>query len=365
MTSLPASSLVETVANKIKQMILSGSLVNILPGERELGHRLSVGRETVRKALALLEREAWIAPARIKVPRRILKTTEEGAGKTVPSHPVQEKRGIIGFLTPQPLKRLAQSVLAEVYTISKILEEDGISVRIFEAPWILGNNPDKRLAKLVTKSECVCWILHRSSEQTQLWFKTHGIPCIVRGTSYQSSNLPYLDRHWAATTHHAAQHLWNKGHRTVGLCLPPDPLKGHQLMQKGFFSFAEKGWNPVLIPTPFETPLFFEYLAKAFKEHPDMSALVATRGNQIVPLLSWVEARSLSIPDQLSLTYEPFMERLLPTITYYEENQTKTVHKLIRMLRALTAGKNIKSISVIPEIYPGQSVSVRHTPPSA
>lgn len=190
----------------------------------------------------------------------------------------------------------------------------------------------------------------------------------MRGTSYQSSNLPYLDRHWAATTHHAAQHLWNKGHRTVGLCLPPDPLKGHQLMQKGFFSFAEKGWNPVLIPTPFETPLFFEYLAKAFKEHPDMSALVATRGNQIVPLLSWVEARSLSIPDQLSLislTYEPFMERLLPTITYYEENQTKTVHKLIRMLRALTAGKNIKSISVIPEIYPGQSVSVRHTPPSA
>ncbi len=55
------------------------------------------------------------------------------------------------------------------------------------------------------------------------------------------------------------------------------------------------------------------------------------------------------------------MERLLPTITYYEENQTKTVHKLIRMLRSLTAGKNIKSISVIPEIYPGQSVSL-HAP---
>jgi len=148
MTSLPASSLVETVANKIKQMILSGSLVNILPGERELGHRLSVGRETIRKALALLERDAWIAPPRIKVPRRILKTTEEETVKNIFCHPVQEKKEILGFLTPQPLKRLAQSVLAEIYTISKILEEDGISVRIFEAPWILGNNPDKRLAKL-------------------------------------------------------------------------------------------------------------------------------------------------------------------------------------------------------------------------
>lgn len=366
MTSSSASFLVTTVANKIKQMILCGSLVNILPGERELGHRLSVGRETIRKALTELEMEGWIAPARIKVPRRILKNAGEESARDATRPTIQEKRGTIGFLTCQPLKRLAQSSLVEIYTVLKILEEDGISVRIFEAPWILGNNPDKRLAKLIAKSECICWILHRSSEQTQLWFKTHGIPCIVRGTSYQSSNLPYLDRHWAATTHHAARHLWSKGHRTVGLCLPPDPLKGHQLMQKGFFSFSEQGWSPVLIPTPFETPLFFEYLAKAFQEHPDMSALVATRGNQIVPLLSWAEARSVSIPEQLSLVslaYEPFMERLLPAITYYEEDSNKTVHKLIRMLRALISGKNIKSISVIPEIHPGQSVSLHH--PSA
>lgn len=105
MTSLPASSLVETVANKIKQMILSGSLVNILPGERELGHRLSVGRETIRKALALLERDAWIAPPRIKVPRRILKTTEEETVKNIFCHPVQEKKEILGFSdAPTPQK---------------------------------------------------------------------------------------------------------------------------------------------------------------------------------------------------------------------------------------------------------------------
>lgn len=368
MNPAPALSLAENVANKIKQMILSGSLVNVLPGERELGNRLSVGRETVRKALTILEKENWIAPARIKVPRRILKAAADNMGPDASSFPIQEKKATIGFLTSQPIKRLAQSVLVEVYTILKILEEDGISVRIFEAPWLLGNNPDKRLAKLVGKSECVCWILHRSSEQSQLWFKTHGIPCIVRGTSYQSNNLPYLDRHWAATTHHAARHLWNKGHRTVGLCLPPDPLKGHHLMQKGFFGFSEQGWNPVLIPTPFETPAFFEHLTRAFTEHPDMSALVATRGNQIIPILSYVEARQLSIPGQLSLvslTYEPFMERLFPAITYYEENSTKTVHKLIRMLRSLISGKHLKSISVIPELHPGQSVIQRPVPASS
>lgn len=99
-----------------------------------------------------------------------------------------------------------------------------------------------------------------------------------------------------------------------------------------------------------------------------MSALVATRGNQIVPILSWVEARSLSIPDQLSLvslTYEPFMERLLPTITYYEENQTKTVHKLIRMLRSLTAGKISRAFPSFRKYTPANPFPCTHLPHNA
>ena len=116
MTSLPASSLVETVANKIKQMILSGSLVNILPGERELGHRLSVGRETIRKALALLERDAWIAPPRIKVPRRILKTTEEETVKNIFCHPVQEKKRNSRISdAPTPQKAGSKRIGGDIY----------------------------------------------------------------------------------------------------------------------------------------------------------------------------------------------------------------------------------------------------------
>ncbi len=353
------STLVIKVTEKIKSMISCGSLAHVLPGERELCHRLSVGRETLRKALLILEADGWIAPPKTKAPREILKTHDALVSEKNLPLPTPAKKTCIGYLTPLPLTRLAQRALAEIYTAHKILEPDGISIRIVEAPWALGSNPDKRLEKLVKKSECACWILHRSSEQTQLWFKNNGIPCLVRGTSHQSSSLPYLDRHWAATTHHTARYLWNKGHRTVGLCLPIEPLKGHQLMQKGFFGFSEADWNPVLIPSPFETPQFYEYLDKAFKEHPDISALVVARGNQIIPLLSYAESRSLVIPEQLSLvtlTYEPFVDRVYPSITYYEEDVNKTVHKLIRMLRGLIAGKKIKSISVIPEMHSGQSV---------
>ena len=73
-------------------MILTGSLVNILPGERELSHRLSVGRETTRKALALLEKDEWIAPARIKVPRRILKNIEGNNEELAISAKQEEKK---------------------------------------------------------------------------------------------------------------------------------------------------------------------------------------------------------------------------------------------------------------------------------
>ncbi len=358
MDSAGTSTLVLRVTEKIKQMIRCGSLINVLPGERDLCNRLSVGRDTVRKALILLEESGWIAHPKTKTPRLILKKCDNPESAETIAAPY-DKKNVIGFLTPMSLTRLPQRSLAEIYMVNEILEPDGISVRIIEAPWILGANPDKRLEKLVRKSECACWILHRSSEQTQLWFKKNRIPCIVRGTSHQSSNLPYLDRHWSATTHHTARYLWSKGHRTVGLCLPEDPLKGHQLMQKGFTAFTEEGWNPVLIPSPFESPKFFEHLDRAFKEHPDMTALVVARGNQIIPILSYAEARSLLIPNQLSLvslTYEPFMDRVFPAITYYEEDATKIVHKLIRMIRALMSSKTIRSLSVIPEMHHGQSV---------
>ena len=98
MNPAPALSLAENVANKIKQMILSGSLVNVLPGERELGNRLSVGRETVRKALTILEKENWIAPARIKVPRRILKAAADNMGPDASSFPIQEKKATMILL---------------------------------------------------------------------------------------------------------------------------------------------------------------------------------------------------------------------------------------------------------------------------
>lgn len=355
------SDLICRVVQKMKQMILSGSLVNTLPGERILGHQLSVGRETVRKALAVLEEEQWIAKAETKSAREILMSPENTAATPLSDSPFANyKRSIIAFITPLPLRRLHQSVLAELYTIQKILEEDGITVRIYEAPWILSTNPDKRLAKLVSNSNCICWLLHRSSEQSQLWFQKHQIPCIVRGTSYQSSGLPYLDRHWAAITHHAASFLWKKGHRKVGLCLSPEALKGHQLMEKGFMTFNGDGWKPIIVNSPYETPDFFKSLTETFHKHPDITAMVASRGNQIVPLLSYAEAHKLTIPDQLSLvslTYEPFMDRIFPSICFYEENTTKTVHKLIGLIRGLINGKKVRSVSIIPELNIGGSVA--------
>lgn len=356
-----SAGLAETIAEKIRQMINDGRLQHTLPGERELGHRLSVGRETVRKALIIMEQNGDISAPRLKTPRKILRPASH------PCRTVSSGTREIGFLTSRSLQKLPQSAMVELYTLSKIMEEDDISIRIHDAPWLLGPNPDKRLTKLVEQSGCACWILHRTSEQTQIWFKKHGIPCIVRGSAYPSSSLPYLDKHWVATTNHAARYLWSKGHKTVGLCLPPDPLKGHQLMQKGFFEFQGQGWTPVLIPSPMETPAFFENLTRVFAQHPDMSALVAARGNQTVALFSWAEMNSMIIPDQLSLlslSYEPFMDRLLPSVAYYNDNLNKTVHKLVRMLRGIMAGRRLRSLDVIPELHEGQSVvRNRHSRP--
>jgi hypothetical protein len=65
------TSLVSETAAAIKVWVKTGTLSGELPGELQLKDRLGVGRDTLRLALKLLEREGWVTPARQGRQRRV------------------------------------------------------------------------------------------------------------------------------------------------------------------------------------------------------------------------------------------------------------------------------------------------------
>ena len=86
-TQSGATAQSRTVA-KLKHRLRSGQFTNAMPGERELSKALAAGRGTIRKALAQLQEEGFIAAPDKNRARKIIRTSTS----PVQPLPLLEKR---------------------------------------------------------------------------------------------------------------------------------------------------------------------------------------------------------------------------------------------------------------------------------
>lgn len=117
-----------TVA-KLKHRLRSGQFTNVMPGERELSKALAAGRGTIRKALAQLQEEGFLAAPDKNRARKIIRTSTS----PVQSLPLLEKR--VCFLSSVPIRDIPQSIWVELYQLEKALREEGIALQLVEAAW--------------------------------------------------------------------------------------------------------------------------------------------------------------------------------------------------------------------------------------
>ena len=103
-----------TVA-KLKHRLRSGQFTNAIPGERELSKALAAGRGTIRKALAQLQEEGFIAAPDKNRARKIIRTSTS----PVQPLPLLEKR--VCFLSSVPIRDIPQSIWVELYQLEKAL----------------------------------------------------------------------------------------------------------------------------------------------------------------------------------------------------------------------------------------------------
>ena len=106
--SLPAQA-----ARIIREMISSGDLQGLLPGERTLASQLQIGRDTLRAALTSLEADGIISHNEQGKRRRILTTAEKCRTAT--------KR--IAFPSPKSLAQLPPWMLVQFDSLRDILHQ--------------------------------------------------------------------------------------------------------------------------------------------------------------------------------------------------------------------------------------------------
>ena len=127
MNTHPGETAQSRTVAKLKHRLRSGQFTNAMPGERELSKALAAGRGTIRKALAQLQEEGFIAAPDKNRARKIIRTSTS----PVQPLPLLEKR--VCFLSSVPIRDIPQSIWVELYQLEKALRIEGMALQLVEA----------------------------------------------------------------------------------------------------------------------------------------------------------------------------------------------------------------------------------------
>src|SRR5260221_1557151 len=161
------TSLVHETAAALKNWIETGLLSGRLPGELQLKKRLGVGRDTLRLALQVLEREGRVTPAVQGRQRQVL-------GAHLPALPASPSRLPVSFISPYSV--VDRIVLLEMEDLQIHLTGQGRSLN-FLSPNIFNlKNPQRKLRALVDEHPSSAWVLYHTGGSLQPCVANAGAP---------------------------------------------------------------------------------------------------------------------------------------------------------------------------------------------
>jgi DNA-binding LacI/PurR family transcriptional regulator len=331
-------------------------LSEVLPGELQLKNRLGVGRDTLRQALKLLEQEGWLEPALQGQQRRVRIRHS--------SPPKQTDRGQlpVTFLSPHRIEH--RITLLEMEDTQIRLAELGRSLRFLAPDLFHLKHPERQLERLVQAHPSAAWILYITSEPIQRWFAQQGLPTFLYEWPFPNVNLPYVVADWESAAFHAGLQFIRHGHRVIGVFEYAERRPGLMAIEQGLQrALATAGYNARLAVFHDDRSLsaMARSLELAFSAKERPTALVFTRATQVLTCFSWVAARGIRIPKDVSivsLANDSWFADLYPPLAYYAPNtRTFSRHVAQQVLELVNTGRvTRKSIKIPLEYVAGATI---------
>ncbi|MEN8785305.1 MAG: substrate-binding domain-containing protein [Akkermansiaceae bacterium] len=342
-------------AEIILEMITSGDLQGILPGERRLAEQLQIGRDTLRGALHILENDNVISPREHGKRRQILSSATRQNKIT--------KR--IALLSPKSLVQFPPLSLLEFDILRELLNQRGYELQLVSPKLFHLKNPKRKLEILIKDIDADAWILHQCTGAVQRWFDQESIPSLIRGYPQPGVEIPFIDEDWKAAAFHAGTLLKRNGHQRIGLLMPDTNLAGLKATEEGLRE-AHPDTDEISPIIPMiekgTTQSLSAVLARSLRlKHPP-TAIVATRSRHALSTFTWMAQQGLSIPKDLSLitlASEPWYEHIFPKPSHYASDPRKLARDILRNILPIVNNKNSRSANklLIPDYISGETVS--------
>ncbi len=354
-TPLPQRvSLVAQTARSLREAIRAGRWQTHLPGERELGVQLQVGRNTVRAALLELEREGWFEVSQRQ--RRRIKPKRVARG-------VKAEKPVVAVLSARPFLALPPPTALLINTLQERLARADCPVEFHVNAACFSTKPAHALEKLVHQHPSTAWLLFGSSKPTQGWFIQRKLPCLVVGSCPAEIALPSIDADQRAICRHAGGLLLRKGHRSIAIVLPQNTQGGDLDSEHGMRESLEGHPDARLrVLTHNGTTAHLCALLDAAIRSPDPpTAFVVARVFHVLTVMMHLMRRGKRIPQDVAVISrddDPFLQSTAPTVTHYTTDAAEFARRVSLAARQLaeTGTLPLRAIRLMPSFVPGETL---------
>ena len=361
--ALPTRTFAAQAAELIRQHIHAGTWREKLPPERQLCQRLQIARNTLRRALQMLEKEGWVAPGARALGRQIKPRTRSARSL----HP----HGQVVLLSPTGLPVLQANALEEVDRLRAHLFEAGLRLEVVTSRAFQVAHPAGLLEELARKWPQATWVLYHSTQAIQQWFADRKLPAVILGHPHPGVALPYVDKDVAAAAQHAVATLWAKGHRNIVLLHPRQELGGFRVMAAAMEAFmVQRGADfrrPISVTHDGTRRGLCRMLDQLLATRPPPLALLTCLTNDAVTALTYLIHRGIRVPAEVSLIYlldDPIIGALVPAVDHYRANSAQLVKRLAGLIMKIAAGETGQrhAVRVMCDYCRGETVGPAQPP---
>lgn len=347
------SSLPIEVAGYLRQRLERGDWARVLPGEMELAGELQVGRNTIRAALAVLEKEGLIRTANGR--RRQL------VGQVKKGRPPLAKQAVM--LLPAPWQTLPPATLLWMDALRSRLHGAGWHLQIVVETAAFRRAPAAALESLVARHPGVVWILYRSTVAMQRWFEKGQFSAVIAGSCHAGVALPQVDTDFRAASRHAAARLLGLGHRRLAVLAPAVPFAGDEESLRGFREGVEAvdGASLQVLPIEDSKASVIQALHGIWAINEGPTGIFTLEARHTATALTFLAKQGVAVPGAMSLVsrdHDGFLTHLIPEPARYERQPEAFAKKLEHLVVALGSGVPLRKSRhlIMPTFVSGETL---------
>ncbi len=351
-------SLVDQTVQIMRQLIADGQWVESLPGEEALRSHFGISRVTLRKALAQLGAQGWIAsPGR---GRKHLITSSQGV-----LAPDRAHERTVKWLSPHPEIDLVWSTRIGYEEVRKSLFAAGLRLDWVSAGALYQARPEPRLERLKEEAGTAGWVLFRASAAMQRWFQESRLPCVVVGPCHEGVALPNVQVDVEALGYHLGSEASRLGHRHLAFLVTNPELASAIATCAGLAKStppAGQARRLTVIQDDLTVPGLRRALSEAMADRDRATLILVAEASAALPTLGILRELGLRVPEDVSVVvrdHEPFLERSVPAICRYSYDWMRVGRSISRVLREVIEGGCGKAIQrkLLPNFIAGETMA--------